>query len=160
MRSFGDPYENRTRVTAVKGRCLNLLTNGPFCFRRVNRDCLIIITQQSRFVNTFFNFFEKIFQAVFSLFLSLIVLLQPIVNRHADRCDSDTDDAVYRSRHHCADEDISRADNADAWNNRIQWHLIFALKLRMLLTHYEYAEDAHCEEDPDYEYQNVCKSIE
>ena len=26
---FGDPYENRTRVTAVKGRCLNLLTNGP-----------------------------------------------------------------------------------------------------------------------------------
>ncbi len=30
MRSFGDPYENRTRVTAVKGRCLNLLTNGPY----------------------------------------------------------------------------------------------------------------------------------
>ena len=26
---FGDPYENRTRVTAVKGRCLNRLTNGP-----------------------------------------------------------------------------------------------------------------------------------
>ena len=26
---FGDPYENRTRDTAVKGRCLNLLTNGP-----------------------------------------------------------------------------------------------------------------------------------
>ncbi len=26
---YGDPYENRTRVTAVKGRCLNLLTNGP-----------------------------------------------------------------------------------------------------------------------------------
>ena len=25
----GDPYENRTRVTAVKGRCLNRLTNGP-----------------------------------------------------------------------------------------------------------------------------------
>ncbi len=25
----GDPYETRTRVTAVKGRCLNLLTNGP-----------------------------------------------------------------------------------------------------------------------------------
>ena len=24
-----DPYENRTRVTAVKGRCLNRLTNGP-----------------------------------------------------------------------------------------------------------------------------------
>ena len=27
---FGDPYENRTRVTAVKGRCLNRLTNGPY----------------------------------------------------------------------------------------------------------------------------------
>ena len=27
--SFGDPWENRTPVTAVKGRCLNLLTNGP-----------------------------------------------------------------------------------------------------------------------------------
>ena len=26
---FGDPYENRTRVTAVKGRCLSRLTNGP-----------------------------------------------------------------------------------------------------------------------------------
>ena len=26
---FGDPYENRTRVTAVKGRCLNRLTKGP-----------------------------------------------------------------------------------------------------------------------------------
>ena len=26
---LGDPDENRTRVTAVKGRCLNLLTTGP-----------------------------------------------------------------------------------------------------------------------------------
>ena len=26
----GDPDENRTRVTAVKGRCLNRLTTGPF----------------------------------------------------------------------------------------------------------------------------------
>ena len=26
---FGDPDGNWTRVTAVKGRCLNLLTNGP-----------------------------------------------------------------------------------------------------------------------------------
>ena len=24
-----DPYGTRTRVTAVKGRCLNRLTNGP-----------------------------------------------------------------------------------------------------------------------------------
>ena len=29
-RICGDPYENRTRVTAVKGPCLNLLTNGPY----------------------------------------------------------------------------------------------------------------------------------
>ena len=27
---FGDPYETRTRVTAVKGRCLNRLTKGPY----------------------------------------------------------------------------------------------------------------------------------
>ena len=26
----GDPYGNRTHVTAVKGRCLSLLTNGPY----------------------------------------------------------------------------------------------------------------------------------
>ena len=29
LTDFGDPYENRTRVTAVKGRCLDRLTNGP-----------------------------------------------------------------------------------------------------------------------------------
>ena len=29
MYLFGDPYGIRTRVTAVKGRCLNHLTNGP-----------------------------------------------------------------------------------------------------------------------------------
>ena len=27
---FGDPWENRTPVTAVKGRCLSRLTNGPY----------------------------------------------------------------------------------------------------------------------------------
>ena len=27
---FGDPYGNRTHVTAVKGPCLNHLTNGPY----------------------------------------------------------------------------------------------------------------------------------
>ncbi len=26
---FGDPWENRTPVTGVRGRCLNRLTNGP-----------------------------------------------------------------------------------------------------------------------------------
>ena len=26
---YGDPYGIRTRVTAVKGRCLNRLTKGP-----------------------------------------------------------------------------------------------------------------------------------
>ena len=29
LQVFGDPYGNRTHITAVKGRCLNLLTNGP-----------------------------------------------------------------------------------------------------------------------------------
>ena len=27
---FYDPYGNRTHVTAVKGPCLNRLTNGPY----------------------------------------------------------------------------------------------------------------------------------
>ena len=27
---YSDPYGIRTRVTAVKGRCLNHLTNGPY----------------------------------------------------------------------------------------------------------------------------------
>ncbi len=31
----GDPYGNRTRDTAVKGRCLNRLTNGPIKMERV-----------------------------------------------------------------------------------------------------------------------------
>ena len=30
LASQSDPWENRTPVTAVKGRCLSLLTNGPF----------------------------------------------------------------------------------------------------------------------------------
>ena len=32
---IGDPYGIRTRVTAVKGRCLNRLTNGPGKFSQV-----------------------------------------------------------------------------------------------------------------------------
>ena len=27
---YDDPYGTRTRVTAVKGRCLNRLTKGPY----------------------------------------------------------------------------------------------------------------------------------
>ena len=34
----GDPYENRTRVTAVKGPCLNRLTNGPIYTSNPARD--------------------------------------------------------------------------------------------------------------------------
>ena len=31
--AINDPNEIRTRVTAVKGRCLNRLTMGPYAFR-------------------------------------------------------------------------------------------------------------------------------
>ncbi len=34
--SHYDPYGNRTRDTAVKGRCLNRLTNGPFYLKHKN----------------------------------------------------------------------------------------------------------------------------
>ena len=30
LEGFYDPYGNRTHVTAVKGPCLNRLTNGPY----------------------------------------------------------------------------------------------------------------------------------
>ena len=30
-RKFGDPYRIRTDVNGVRGRCLNHLTNGPWC---------------------------------------------------------------------------------------------------------------------------------
>src|SRR5699024_11504036 len=30
LKRKSDPYGTRTRVTAVKGRCLNRLTNGPY----------------------------------------------------------------------------------------------------------------------------------
>ena len=83
---FGDPYGNRTHVTAVKGRCLNRLTNGPgsgnlirtddipgmnrllyqlsyaamwsMQFRH-RRNSFCIISDTPRFVKTFFAFFEK-----------------------------------------------------------------------------------------------------
>ena len=31
-RVFDDPWENRTPVAGVRGRSLNRLTNGPYCF--------------------------------------------------------------------------------------------------------------------------------
>ena len=30
-----DPYGDRTHVSAVKGPCLNHLTNGPFCVTKI-----------------------------------------------------------------------------------------------------------------------------
>ena len=30
-KDFGDPYRIRTDVNGVRGRCLNHLTNGPWC---------------------------------------------------------------------------------------------------------------------------------
>ena len=57
----GDPYENRTRVTAVKGRCLNRLTNGPF----------LNVLNKTRFIIT--SFFSK--RKCFSkLFLKKVIL--------------------------------------------------------------------------------------
>ena len=39
----GDPYETRTRVTAVKGRCLNHLTNGPYMPESIFRCFLVLV---------------------------------------------------------------------------------------------------------------------
>ena len=85
---FGDPYGNRTHITAVKGRCLNLLTNGPGSGNLTRTDdtpgmnrmlyqlsyaaifllCLTardIISAKKRFVNNFCSVFSR-FQKVFS----------------------------------------------------------------------------------------------
>ena len=42
---FGDPDENRTRVTAVKGRCLNRLTTGPYALSLLGKGfvCLVAV---------------------------------------------------------------------------------------------------------------------
>ena len=90
MRGFcaGDPYGTRTHVTAVKGRCLNHLTNGPGSGNLTRTDdntgmnrvlyqlsyaaifllCLTardIISAKMRFVNNFCSVFSR-FQKVFS----------------------------------------------------------------------------------------------
>ena len=53
--SFGDPWENRTPVFAVRGRCLSRLTNGPFVS---NVD---IIAWSFLKCNTFFKISLKLF---------------------------------------------------------------------------------------------------
>ena len=90
---FGDPYGNRTHVTAVKGRCLNRLTNGPGSGNlirtddipgmnrllyqlsyaaiwstqfRHRRNSFCIISDAFNFVNPFFEFFQK-FLAMLSM---------------------------------------------------------------------------------------------
>ena len=40
---YGDPYGTRTHVTAVKGRCLNRLTNGPYTL--ITRHLCQVISQ-------------------------------------------------------------------------------------------------------------------
>ena len=84
----GDPYGNRTHVTAVKGRCLNRLTNGPGSGNLIRTDDIpgmnrllyqlsyaamwskdfgtaeisfIIVSEQAVIVKTFFRFFAGIF---------------------------------------------------------------------------------------------------
>ena len=51
----GDPWENRTPVSALRGPCLSRLTNGP------SRDCYDIILQNSKKVNTFLKSFSDFF---------------------------------------------------------------------------------------------------
>ena len=53
-----DPYGTRTRVTAVKGRCLNRLTNGPYNKLGIAQD---ILYHDGNFeYKTFFLIYTKI----------------------------------------------------------------------------------------------------
>ncbi len=83
---LGDPYGNRTHVTAVKGRCLNRLTNGPYGSGNLTRTddtpgmnrmlyqlsyaavfsvahlvSMVIIQTKTVFVNNFFEELKKYF---------------------------------------------------------------------------------------------------
>ena len=59
-----DPWENRTPVFAVRGRCLSRLTNGPYyalrlCVSRAARKaCASIIPQTLLHCNSYFEFFR------------------------------------------------------------------------------------------------------
>ena len=95
---FGDPYGNRTHVTAVKGRCLNRLTNGPGSGNLIRTDDIpgmnrllyqlsyaailvndlgtaeisfISITQEAENVKCFFEIFSIFFGACKWAFLEL-----------------------------------------------------------------------------------------
>ena len=66
---FGDPWENRTPVSALRGPCLSRLTNGPFVSRS------IIITQRNSFVNTFFEKICRFFRIyIYVVFFSVLSL--------------------------------------------------------------------------------------
>ena len=58
MRSLcGDATGNRTRVTAVKGRCLNRLTIAPYSYRAASRQRLDYVTTQTLSFQALFVYF-------------------------------------------------------------------------------------------------------
>ena len=101
-----DPDGNRTRVTAVKGRCLNRLTTGPLFSSSVAEPFLILsynfyncksfflilsILKMSTLNSTFFHVFivlpfctiRSLFYCIFSLLGSAIVRLPLLPASHA-----------------------------------------------------------------------------
>ena len=66
MLKNGDPYGIRTRVTAVKGRCLNHLTKGPFVQFSLSRTGQDLYYQLFLIYATLFQKkIKKIFQVVY-----------------------------------------------------------------------------------------------
>ncbi len=61
---FGDPYGNRTHVFAVRGRCLNRLTNGPLSFGKVEYTTTKT-KKQEVFEKKFLRFTENISGGIF-----------------------------------------------------------------------------------------------
>ena len=53
MVCIGDPYGIRTRVTAVKGRCLNRLTNGPYLKSYNGYNMTVNLSKLSKVVSYF-----------------------------------------------------------------------------------------------------------
>ena len=72
---FGDPYGNWTHDSAVKGRCLNLLTNGPYLVAAVGFEPTTnrVWTEYSSQLSyaAIFSFFSLPLHATFILYTRL-----------------------------------------------------------------------------------------
>ena len=71
--SSNDPNDIRTRVTAVKGRCLNRLTMEPCLYHCFSDDRVIYYHSSIRIASVFWKFFYSFFLLLFLHFYSMFL---------------------------------------------------------------------------------------